>query len=616
MPNGYWGRVLRVDLTNERVWIEAPPDDLYRRLVGGRSFIAHYLLRETPPGIDAYDPANRLVFAAGPLTGVPVSGAGRHSVGAKSPISGGFGEAEAGGVWGSILKHAGWDAIVVEGRADRPLYLSVDENGAELRDAAHIWGQFAREAADAIQAEVGEKRLSIALIGPAGERLVRFANIVNDLNEFAGRTGLGAVMGSKRLKAIAVRGRQRVPLANPAGVKALAKWVVDTMDEKHRALHEYGTGAAMAAKQIEGHLVVRNFQNGQLPTYEQIDAVAIANACRVSMDACYACAVRCKKRVKLEQPWHVDPRYGGPEYETIAALGTDQAMSDLAVLCRANELAGAYTMDTISLGGTIAWANEAFQRGLLTEADTGGLRLEWGNGPLLLDLIERIGRREGFGDLLAEGALRAARKIGRDSERYVVHVKGLEAAMHDPRGVPEKRLGYAVSPTGADHTRAAELDTSTRNVVGMCEFLNYDESQLVGLINDVTGWSLDVAGMHEIARRGLTLARLYNLREGLSRADDRYPWRFHQRIEGGPLSHATISTATISEKEVADMVADYYREMGWDPETGVPLPETLDRLGLAEYARGLSTISVQPPRAVETADAGSERDEDERRRAA
>ena len=600
MPNGYWGRVLRVDLTNERTWIEAPPDELYRSLLGGRSFIAHYLLRETPPGIDAFDPANRLVFAAGPITGVPVSGAGRHSVGAKSPLAAPFGEAESGGIWGSILKHAGWDAIVVEGRADRPLYLSVNEDGAELRDAGHLWSRFTREVEDSLRAELGGGRLSIAQIGPAGENLVRFANITNDLNEFAGRTGLGAVMGSKHLKAIAVRGKRQVPVANPAGVRSLAKWVAQTLDENHRALHEYGTGAAMAGKQLEGHLVVRNFQNGQLPDYDQIDAVAVANTYRVSMDACYACAVRCKKRVKLES-LGVDPRYGGPEYETLAALGTNQAMSDLAVICQANQLAGAYTMDTISLGATIAWATETFQRGLLTETDTGGLRLEWGNGQLLLKLVKMIGRREGFGDLLAEGALRAARKIGRGSERYVVQVKGLEAAMHDPRGVPEKRLGYAVSPTGADHTRAAELNTSTRNVVGMCEFLEYDEPQLLGLLNDVTGWSLDVEGMRDIARRGLTLARLFNLREGLTRADDRYPWRFHQPIAGGPLSRLTIS-----EREVADMVTNYYREMGWDPRTGVPLPETLDRLGLAEYARDLPNLY---PRA---ADEG----ESERRRAA
>ena len=580
MANGYWNRVLRVDLTNGKTWIEEPGEAFYRKYLGGRAIVGHYLLTEVPQGIDAFDPENRLVFATGVVTGATVPGSGRHSVGAKSPVSGGFGEGESGGFWGAELKRAGWDAIVVQGRAPRPTYLLIQDDHVELRDASHLWGKITGEVEEAIQAELGDNRVRVAQIGPAGERLVRYACVINDLNETAGRSGLGAVMGSKHLKAIAVRGHGRAPVANQSGLQAVAKWVAETLDENHYNFHNFGTGAALAGKQLEGHLVVRNFRDGQLDGYDRIDARAIAAGPRVGMDGCYACSVRCKKRVRLEEPYRVDPKYGGPEYETIGSVGTNLAMVDLPALCKANEVMNYLGLDTISTGGAIAWAIECFELGLLTEAETGGLKLEWGNGPLLLQLIDLIGKREGFGDLLAEGALRAARKIGRGTEKYAIQTKGLEAGMHDPRGVPDQKANFALTPTGADHTGGQAYRVSIRNTVGMCMFLRYDEPKLLEIVNDVTGWDLALSDLETVAERGLTMARLYNLREGLSREDDRLPWRFHQPMAQGPLS-----SYQIPESEIAQLVTDYYVARGWDTEAGVPTAETVERLGLAEYVR-------------------------------
>ncbi|HUE75437.1 MAG TPA: aldehyde ferredoxin oxidoreductase N-terminal domain-containing protein, partial [Chloroflexota bacterium] len=462
MANGYWNRILRVNLTTGETSIDQPGDDFYRQYVGGRAFIAHYLLTEVPTGIDAFDPENRLVFAPGVVTGVPLPGAGRHSVGAKSPLTGGFGEAEAGGFWGAELKHAGYDGIVISGRAERPVYLWIKEDTVEIRDASHLWGKITGEVEDTIRAELGDKLVRVTQCGPAGENLVRYACVINDLNEVAGRTGLGAVMGSKNLKAVAVRGTMKVPVADNKPLLNTARWVASTLMENHRNFHEFGTGAAMIGKQLEGHLIVRNFREGQFINAEDvrlIDAVAIRDLYRVKMDACFACSVRCKKRVKLEKDQHgyeVDPKYGGPEYETLGAIGTNLDVHDLIALCKANEKLNYLGMDAVSAGCTISWAMECYELGLLTEEDTDGLKLEWGDGKLLVDILDVIAYRQGnFGRLLGEGALRAASAIGRDTEKYVVHVKGLEIAMHDPRAMDRMRDNYPVNPTGGDHTGGA-----------------------------------------------------------------------------------------------------------------------------------------------------------------
>jgi aldehyde:ferredoxin oxidoreductase len=582
VPNGYWDRILHVDLSSGRTWVESLGEAFWRRQLGGRTLIAHYLLLEVPVGADPLGPDNVLVFAAGILTGLPFPGAGRHSVGAKSPLTGAFGEAEAGGFWGAELRHAGWDGIVVRGRADRPVYLWIKDDQVEVRDAAHLWGSETGDVEDALRAELGDRLVRVAQCGVAAERGVRYALVVNDLNEVAGRTGMGAVMASKHLKAIAVRGTQKVPVADVSPVQSTAKWVIQTMDQEHYNFHHSGTGALMLGKQLEGHLIVRNFQDGQW-TPEQvqaIDAKAIATRFREKMDGCYACSVRCKKRVKHEA-MGVQPRYGGPEYETLGAVGTNLTVDQLPLLLRANQRLNQLGIDSVSFGGTVAWAMECYERGLLTDADTGGVPLRWGDGETVLRLIELVARRQGpLGDLLADGALAAARRLGRDSEQYVVHIKGLEVAMHDPRAMPAMLENYPITPTGGDHTGAGRHRTALRNTVGLCQFLRYDEPHVVDLVRGATGWDVDEEELRAVVSRGLTMARLFNLREGITTADDRLPRRLHEPLRKGPLADKRVP-----EEDVRGLVQAYYRDQGWDPETGAPTDGTLRALAIFEYAR-------------------------------
>jgi aldehyde:ferredoxin oxidoreductase len=582
MPNGYWGKILHVDLTEGKTWVEEPDEAFYRKNIGGRAFIAHYLLSEVPAGIDAFDPENRLVFAAGPITGTPVPGAGRHSVGAKSPLNNGFGESESGGFWGAELKKAGWDAIVISGKASRPTYLWINDQTVEVRDGSHLWGRLTDEVEERIREDHGDKWIRVAQCGIAGENLVRFACVVNDLNEVAGRTGLGAVMGSKNLKAIAVRGKRMVPLADNTAHKETAKWVSSTMDENHYNFHYFGTGAAMTGKEIEGHLIVHNFRDGQwgdVDRVHKVDAKTIAETYRVKMDGCYACSVRCKKRVKIDSAG-VRPEFGGPEYETLGAIATNLEVDDLVQICKANQWLNLTGMDAISFGATLAWATECYELGLLTREDTGGIELTWGDGQLLNEMVMKVARRDKpLGDLLAEGSLRAARKVGRGTEQYSVHIKGVEIAMHDPRAMDRMRTNYPVTPTGGDHTGAAHHRTSNRNTVGVCQFLQYSEEQIVALLNGATGWDTTVAEMEEQSSRGLTMARLFNLREGIGRKDDVFPQRIHEPIRRGPLSNHVLT-----REQVARETEEYYCFHGWDRQEGIPLAETLDHHGLWGYA--------------------------------
>jgi aldehyde:ferredoxin oxidoreductase len=578
MPNGYWDRILRVDLTTGKTWEEHPGDAFFRSHVGGRSFIAHYLLKEVPAEVDPLSPDNRLIFMAGPVTGTPLPGAGRHSVGARSPLTGGFGEAEAGGFWGAELKHAGYDGIIFQGRAEKPVYLWIDEDKVEIHDASHLWGQRTGEVETALREAHGERLARVCQIGPAGENLVKYACVVNDLNEIAGRTGMGAVMGSKSLKAIVVRGKKQVPVADPKPLKDVAMWVRDTMEENHYNFHHYGTGAAMEGKHLEGHLIVKNFQEGQMDEVKMIDAIRLKEQYVEKMDGCYACSVRCKKRARIEAAG-VEPKYGGAEYETLGAVGTNLAVKDLVELCKANQSLNWWGLDSVSTGGTIAWAMECYQRGILTKEDTGGLALEWGDGQLLNTLIDMIAKREGIGDLLAEGGLRAARTLGRDSEQYVVHVRGLEVAMHDPRAMEHMKTNYPVNPTGGDHTGGAHHRTSIRNTIGVCQFLQYDEQTTLDVLNAATGWGMTHEELAEVYERGATMARLFNLRCGFTKSDDRLPQRLMEPLKAGPFAGKPFAP-----EDIVQVVEEYYTARGWDKETGAPTSETLEKLNIKEYA--------------------------------
>ncbi len=588
---GYWNKILHVDLADRSTWVEEPGDAFFRLYGGGRGIIAHYLLKDVPAGADPLGPENVLVFAAGVVTGAPVPGGGRHSVGAKSPLTGTFGEAEAGGFWGAELKRAGWDALVFHGVSEAPVYLSINEAEVEFRDASAFRGQDTGTVEEAIKAELGDPLTRVAQCGPAGENLVRFACVTNDLNEAAGRTGLGAVMGSKKLRAIAVRGKSNVPVADRQALIDVGKWVASTLDENHRGFHEFGTGGAMQGKSLAGGLPTLNYQLGQFEQIDKVDAVAVRDQVRISMESCFACSVRCKKVVQVEQRredagttskgqpiavdprgrYSVDPRYGGPEYESLASLGANLGVDDLIAVCKSNEVCNSLGMDTISAGSTVAWAMECYEKEVLTAADTGGVPIRFHDADGVVDLLHLIARREGVGDLLAEGSQRVAERIGRSSEQFLTTVKGMELAMHDPRHVPRMLVSYLLAPTGGDHMSQTGNKNGLRNQVGLCHFLGYSDDQSLEILRAVTGWDLTPEEMVTMAHRGLTMARAFNLREGFTRADDTLPPRFREDLPMHP---------GVTQELIDTTVTEYYEELGWDAGTGVPTPDTIRRLGI------------------------------------
>jgi len=574
LPFGYNGNILRVNLSKDKVSTESPDEVFYRRYVGGEGFVAYYLLKELETGIDPLGPENKLIFAAGPVTGAPIPGSGRNSIGAKSPLTGGFGESEVGGHWGAELKHAGFDAVIIEGKSDSPVYLWIHDGEAEIRDASHIWGKETGDAQRIIRKELNDRLVRVALIGPGGERLVRYACVIVDLKDAAGRTGMGAVMGSKNLKAVAVRGHGRTEVSDGKALTELSRWLSQRLEGFWA--HEYGTGSNLDAGVASGNLPIRNFRDGDFPNANALSAETIKETVRIGMEGCYACSVRCKKIVKIDEPFTVDPIYGGPEYETLAALGSNCGVDDLKAVCKANELCNRYSIDTISAGVSIAFAMECYENGLLTDEDTGGLKLNFGNAKAMLKMVEMICKREGLGDLLAEGVKRASEKIGKESEKFAVHVKGQEVPMHEPRFKRSLGIGYAVSPTGADHmhnlhdtiltVRGQQLDNLAAlgilepipledlgprkvraliyfvdwrvldNCLLLCDFLPWSYIQKTDIVRAVTGWNTTAWELMKIGERATTMARIFNIREGFKKQDDWLPERFFHPKTSGALS--------------------------------------------------------------------------------
>src|SRR5258708_1075024 len=409
---GSWGKVLRVDLTTGTTSVEEMDEATFRRHPGGRALIAHYLLTELPTGVDPLGPENLLIFAMGVLTGTPLSGASRHAVGAKSPLTGGFGEAEVGGFWGAELKRAGWDAIVVTGASAKPVYLYIKDDAVEIRDAAHLWGLEIMDTEEKLKAEVGERLARVCEIGPAGENLVRFAAIVNDFNDITAPPRLGPAIGPKKVKAIVVKGSRSVPLHDAAKVKEIGRWVADTLQENHWAFHNFGTGMGLDGYTRVGGMAVRNYNGGPFEGAAEISAEALVEkGYRVKMEACWACSVRCKKVVKMEQPYQIDPKYGGIEYESIAALGADCGVDDLALISKVHERCNALGLDTISLRATVASVMDLRQRCILPDAELDRHSVEFANGSSSLSSPDPVAVRRGLRATRAAGSVRAAAKL-------------------------------------------------------------------------------------------------------------------------------------------------------------------------------------------------------------
>jgi aldehyde:ferredoxin oxidoreductase len=609
---GYNGKRLVVDLTDMEIRSEEPDEVWYRKFLGGMGSVAYHLLNMVGAQADPLGPDNVLILSTGVITGAPFSGSGRNAVGGKSPLTGGFGEADAGGFWNAELKHAGFDEIVFKGKASEPVWLWINEGEAELRDGSSLWGLEVGECQDKMREATGEAQAKTALIGPAGERMVRVACVINDLTHVAGRSGMGAVMGSKNLKGVAVRGRNPPELADPDRVKKLAQSLVKRVETQARGLHEYGTGSAMDAYAKTGNLPTHNFRDGDWPHAKEIDAIAIKDKYRVGMGTCYSCAVRCKKEVELEEPYSVERRYGGPEYETLGSLGSDCGVSDLPAICKANELCQRYGLDTIGSGTTVAFAMECYEEGIIDDELTGGVKLNFGNAEAMLKTIELIGKREGIGDILAEGSRRASKVFGEESRRFLVEVKGQEAPMHEPRLKMGLGLGYAVSPTGADHchnlhdtvmnagsygmlrplgeyeevpvyslgpdkVRLFKSQMQMRilaNCLSVCQFPPWSFTEYRDLVQAVTGWDVSMHELVQVAERTLALARIFNLRAGFTTEDDWLPPRFFQ-----PQTSGALSETSVDPDELRKAIDTYYEMMGWD-EDGAPTEGTLYRLSI------------------------------------
>ncbi len=620
MGHRYNGRILRVDLTHGAISIEEPGGDFYQHYIGGRGFISYFLLRELAGGIDPLGPENKLIFATGVLTGVPVSGSGRNSVGAKSPLTGIYGDAEVGGYWGAELKHAGYDAIIVEGKSAAPVYLWLQDGKAEIRDAQHLWGKATVACERLIREELGDKSIRVAQIGTAGENLVRYACIINDISHAAGRTGLGAVMGSKKLKAIAVRGHQKVEIADAKGFSASVQRFRELVKKDRFAdsLSRNGTAGVLKALNTAGGLPTRNFQQGVFEGAEKINHTALNSGLLVGRRGCYACLVRCKPEAASSTPYNINPAYGGPEYEALASLGSNCGVDNLAAVARANEICNAAGLDVISAGVSIAFAMECFERGIITEKDTGGLRLNFGNAEAVLRLLELIINREGLGDILAEGVARASRNFGKGAEEFAIHVKGQELPMHEPRYKPGLGVGYTISPTGADHCHNIHDTAYEKSVPGhlkplgalapaalrelgpakikllvygsqwhhvlnclvFCQFVQVPADLLVELVNNVTGWNTSIPEMMNVGGRCVAMTRVFDVREGITPADDCLPQRFFTPFASGPLAGVALD-----EGKVRQAVETYYDMVGWERTSGCPSAAKLQELGIGWVAR-------------------------------
>jgi aldehyde:ferredoxin oxidoreductase len=623
MPYGYWGKILRVDLSRGEISVEEHDELWYRTYMGGACVGAFYLLQEMPAGVEPLSAENMIVFAPSVVTGTPASGFSRHAVISKSPLTGLISDSQAGGFWGPELKAAGYDAIVVVGRAEKPVYLWVHDGQAEIRDAAQLWGKDTGEAQAALREELGDQRVRALLIGPGGENLVRYANILNELRDANGRGGLGAVMGSKNLKAIAVRGHQRIPMQDEETVKRQVKdFVAHFMDNpSNRGLNVFGTAEYVDFSNTDGQLPTRNFQTGQFEGADAISGETMKETVLVDTEACWACAVKCKRVVKIEAPYTVDPAYGGPEFETVASLGSCCGVADMAAVCKGNELCNRYGLDTISTGVSIAFGMECYEAGLLTSADTGGIDLRFGNAPALVQVIELIAKREGIGALLGEGVKRAAERIGKGSARFAMHTKGLELPMHEPRAKGMLGISYAVSPIGADHVvvehdtdfdfQAPQVFIDQMKSLGLLERLptesvdsrkvrmfyylqnhfsfmdalclcvlcfapvrTFTMADMVDIISAVTGWETSLWEIMKLGERRINMFRAFNVREGFRAADDTLPERMFEPLRTGPRAGYKVSA-----EDFRAALDFYYEMMNWD-EQGIPRPAKLAELDL------------------------------------
>jgi len=623
MIPGYAGKIVHVDLTSQNLDIEFPADDFYWKFIGGSAMGLYYLLKQFPVSGDALGPENILTVFIGPLAGAPISGQSRMAANAKSPLTEGVGDSQAGGFFPAKMKFAGIDGLVITGRAPEPCYILIDNGEPSLRPANHLWGKGTAEVEEIIRNDLGDKNIELIQCGPAGENKVRFASIMTMSNRAFGRTGLGAVMGSKNLKAVVVRGDVKPSIADKDGLLEISRW--GAKEFEHSAVYGLGmlgTAEIVELQNSEGGLPTQNWKSGVFKDWKALDGSTMANTILKARDTCYACAIRCKRVVEsTEEPYLLDPVYGGPEYETLATLGSYCGVGDLKAVAYANQLCNMYGMDTISCGGTIAWAMECFEEGLLDTTDTGGIELRFGNAEAMVEIVELIATRKGFGDILAEGSDRASKKIGRGTSQFLATVKRQELPAHMPQVKRSLSLIYATNPFGPDHQssehdpsyseypeRMAEIglvdpqpDMVLNNdkvhyayitqclyacldSIPVCQFVFgpawqlFSTAHLVKAIKSVTGWDITISDLLEVGERRLNMMRAFNALEGIDSKKDVLPEKLFKPLRGG-----VTDGISLSKEELVEALTEYYFLAGWE-KNGIPTRGKLEELELGWIA--------------------------------
>jgi aldehyde:ferredoxin oxidoreductase len=629
MPFGYIGKILHVDLTQGTLTVEEPPESFYRKYMGGSAMGLYYILSEMPKGADPLGPENILTLFTGVTTGAAISGQSRINANAKSPISGGIGDSQGGGYFPAELKFAGFDGIVIKGKSSKPVYLSIIEGKPELREASHLMGKITGEVDKILRKEIGDDKIEILQHGPAAERGVLFSTMLSMSNRHNGRTGMGLVMASKNLKAVVARGKKKVELADPKALTALNRTGPKEMPNNPDVdgTGKFGTAAVVMPQNSMGTLPTRNYNEGQFETAEPISGEKMVETILKERDTCFACVVRCKRVVEIKEgPYKVDPYYGGPEYETIGLMGSSCGISDLAAIAYANQICNENGIDTIACGGTIAFAMECYEKGIITKEQTNGIELKFGSAEAMLAALDAIVKVEGpLGKALSQGSERAAKIWGNGADECLTTVKGAEAPAHMPQAKRSLGLIYAVNPFGADHQssehdwmieegvasdlymqRLALMDMPNRlaplslgpdkvkfayltevfysilDTVELCQFVwgpawtLYGPKELVDFVNAVTGWDVTLDELMAVGARRLNLLRMFNAREGFDRTQDKLPKKFFKALSGtGPTAGIALT-----HEEIDSAIDEYYRLAGWTPN-GIPTPETLKKLDLA-----------------------------------
>jgi aldehyde:ferredoxin oxidoreductase len=596
--------------------------------MGGSAMGVYYILKEMPRGADVLAPENVLTIMTSVTTGAAISGQSRVNVNAKSPISGGIGDSQGGGFFPAELKFSGYDGVVIKGKSPSPVYLWIKDGIAELRDASHLAGKVTGEVDEILKKELVDEKIEILQHGPAAEKGVIFSSLVSMSNRNNGRTGMGLVAASKNLKAIVVRGTKKPPLADPKGVASLNKMGPKELpgNPDMDGLAKFGTASVVMPQNANGTLPTRNYTEGQFENAEPISGEKMAETILKERDTCYACVVRCKRVVEIKEgAYRVNPKYGGPEYETLGTFGSYCGISDLAAVSLANQICNQYGVDTISCGATIAFAMECYEKGIITSKQTGGLELKFGNADAMLMVLDQIVKSEGpLGRILSQGSERAARELGKGADECLITVKGAEAPAHMPQAKRSLGLIYAVNPFGADHQSsehdwmieegmATDLYMSRMAMLGMpeklpalslgsekvkfawltevfysmldtlelCQFVwgpgwtLYGPGETVELVKSVTGWQISLDELMAVGMRRLNLMRTFNAREGLDRKDDKLPKKFFKKLEGaGPTAGIALS-----HEEIENALDEYYRLAGWT-KNGIPTKESLKKLDM------------------------------------